>query len=60
MSAYTPRASLSVGGNRGAAAILLADIAAQLCAAFSDRPGYPAALHFSTGVHKPKNKLSDC
>jgi hypothetical protein len=43
MSAYTPRASLSVGGNRGSAAILLTDTAAQLCAAFFDRPGYPAA-----------------
>ena len=43
MSAYTPRASPSVGGNRGSAAILLTDIAAQLCAAFFDRPGYPAA-----------------
>jgi hypothetical protein len=42
MSAYTPRASLSVGGNRGSAAILQADTAAQLCAAFFDRPGYPA------------------
>jgi porphobilinogen synthase len=42
MSAYTPRASLSVGGYRGFAAILLADTAAQLCAAFFDRPGYPA------------------
>jgi hypothetical protein len=43
MSAYTPRASLSVGGNRGSAAILQTDTAAQLCAAFFDRPGYPAA-----------------
>jgi hypothetical protein len=42
MSAYTPRASLSVGGNRGFAAIVLTDTAAQLCAAFFDRPGYPA------------------
>ena len=42
MSAYTPRASLSVGGYRGFAAILLTDTAAQLCAAFFDRPGYPA------------------
>jgi len=31
-----------VGGNRGSAAILLIDTAAQLCAAFFDRPGYPA------------------
>ena len=43
MSAYTPRASLSVGGNHGSAAILLTDNAAELCAAFFDRPGYPAA-----------------
>jgi predicted DNA-binding protein (UPF0251 family) len=42
MSAYTPHASLSVGGYRGFAAILLTDTAAQLCAAFFDRPGYPA------------------
>ena len=34
---------LLVGGNRGFAAILLPDTAAKLCAAFFDRPGYPAA-----------------
>ncbi|MEI6494106.1 MAG: hypothetical protein WCO94_16295, partial [Verrucomicrobiota bacterium] len=42
IAAYTPRASLSVGGYRGSAAILLTDTAAQLCAAFFDRPAYPA------------------
>jgi hypothetical protein len=42
MSAYTPRASLSVGAYRGSAAILLTDTAAQLCAVFFERPGYPA------------------
>jgi hypothetical protein len=43
IAAYTPRASLSVGGNRGFAAILRTGTTAQLCAAFFDRPGYPAA-----------------
>jgi hypothetical protein len=33
--------SLSVGGNRGSAAILLTDTAAQLCAALFDRRDYP-------------------
>ena len=42
IAAYTPRASLSVGGYRGSAAILLTDTAAQLCAALFDRPAYPA------------------
>jgi hypothetical protein len=42
IAAYTPRASLSVGGYRGSAAILLTDTAAQLSAAFFDRPAYPA------------------
>ena len=31
------------GENRGSAAILLTDTAAQLCGAFFDRPSYPAA-----------------
>jgi len=55
-AAYTPRASLSVGGNRGSAAILLTDTAAQLCAALFDRRGYPAPLLFSTGVHSGQKR----
>ena len=43
IAAYTPCASLSVGGNRGFAAILRSGTTAQLCAAFFDRTGYPAA-----------------
>jgi hypothetical protein len=39
-------------GNRGLAAILQADTAAQLCAAFVRPAGPPRpAVHFSTGVH---------
>lgn len=37
IAAETPRASLSVGGNRGSVAIFLTDTAAQLCAAFFNR-----------------------
>jgi|688.fasta_scaffold81672_7 hypothetical protein len=41
MSANTPRDSLLVGGNRGFATILLINADVHLCAAFSNRPGYP-------------------
>jgi hypothetical protein len=42
VGSWRTSSSLSVGGNRGFAAILLTDTAAQLCAACFDRPGYPA------------------
>jgi hypothetical protein len=53
IAAYTPRAPLSVGGNRGSAAILLTDTDARLCAALFDRRDYPprAALFDRRSQH---------
>lgn len=61
------RAPIGSGGNRGSAVILLTDTAAQLGAAFFDRPGYPAArctfrpaFTLSPGLQNLRYRLRTC